>query len=146
MKKLFSVVGIGSVLILLVAAVAQAQMPGTAIRASIPFDFIVRGRTLPAGHYEIRRVGDEPTGLLIRNIDDKHDHALFETETVYMRGVSGKNELVFNRYGDTYYLSEVETAGEQMAREVYPSRSERHLRQQMAKNEAEPATVTVACY
>lgn len=146
MKKLFSVVGIGSVLILLAAAAAQAQMPGTAIRASIPFDFIVRGRTLPAGHYEIRRVSDEPMSLLIRNVDDKHNKALFETETVYMRGVPGKNELVFNRYGDTYYLSEVETSGEDMAREVYPSRSERHLRQQMASNYAEPETVTVAWY
>lgn len=147
MKKLFSVVGVGSVLILLVAGAAQAQPPGTAIRASIPFDFIVRGRTLPAGHYEIRRISDEPTGLLIRNVDDKHDKALFETEGVYMRRIAGKNELVFNRYGgDTYYLSEVETAGEQLAREVYPSRSERHLRQQMAKNQVEPETVTVACY
>ena len=146
MKKLFSVVGVGSVLILLVAAAAQAQLPGTAIRASIPFDFIVRGRTLPAGHYEIRRVSDEPMSLLIRNVDDKHNKALFETEAVYMRGVIDKNELVFNRYGDTYYLSEVETSGEQLAREVYPSRSERHLRQQMARNDAEPETVTVACY
>jgi hypothetical protein len=146
MKKLFSVVAIGSVLVVLVAATAQAQLPGTAIRASIPFDFKVQGRTLPAGKYEIRRITDESLGLLIRNVDDKHDKAMFETEPIYMKGIPGKDVLVFNRYGDIYFLNEVETAGEQTAREVYPSRAERHLRQQMASNQIEPETVTVACY
>jgi hypothetical protein len=145
MKKLFSVVVVGSVLIL-VAANAQAQLPGTAIRASIPFDFVVRGRTLPAGKYEITRVTDESIDLLIRNVDDKHDKAMFETEPVQMRTMPGRNVLVFNRYGDTYFLSEVETATEQTARELYPSRKERHLRQQMAINLVQPETVTVACY
>ena len=145
MKKFFSVVVIGSVLTL-VAATAQAQLPGTAIRASIPFDFKVQGRTLPAGRYEIRRVNDdESVGLLIRNVDDKHDKAMFETETIYMGKTPGRSILTFNRYGDIYFLSEIETSGEQMAREVYPSRAERHLREQMAKNLVLPETVTVAC-
>ena len=145
MKKVFSLVVIGSVLIVLVAANAQAQLPGTAIRATIPFDFKVQGRTLPAGNYEIRRINDEPIGLLIRNVDDKHDKAMFETEPMYMPRTAGKDVLVFNRYGDVYFLSEVETAGEQTAREVYPTRTERHLRSEMARNFGEPETVTVAC-
>jgi hypothetical protein len=146
MKKFFSVVVIGSVLMVLVAATAQAQLPGTAIRATIPFDFKVEGRTLPAGNYEIRRINDdESIGLLIRNVDDKHDKAMFETEPVEMRDISGKDVLVFNRYGDVYFLSEVETAGEQTAREVYPSRSERHLRREMAANQLEPQAVSVVC-
>ncbi len=144
MKKFFSLVVVGS-LLTLVAATAQAQLPGTAIRASIPFDFIIEGRTLPAGRYEIRRVSDESVGLLIRNVYDKHDKAMFETEPVYLRTMPSKDVLVFNRYGDTYFLSEVETASEQTAREAYPSRKERHMRQQMAKNQVEPQTVTVAC-
>ena len=146
MKKFFSLVVIGSVLIVLVAATAQAQLPGTAIRATIPFDFKVQGRTLPAGNYEIRRISDdESIGLLIRNVDDKHDKAMFETEPLYMRRTARKDELVFNRYGDVYFLSEVETAGVQTAREVYRSRTERHLRSQMAMNLGQPETVTVTC-
>jgi hypothetical protein len=144
MKKIFSLVVIGSVLSL-VAATAEAQLPGMAIRATIPFDFIVRGRTLPAGSYEIRRVTDESLDLLIRNVDDKHDKAMFGTEPVYMNRIPGKNVLVFNRYGDAYFLSEVETASDQTARELFPSRKERHLQQQMAKNLVAPETVTVAC-
>lgn len=144
MRKLVSVVVIGSVLILATAAV-QAQLPGTVIRASIPFDFEVHGRTLPAGRYEISRISDEPMGLMIRNIDHMRNEALFETEPVYENYRSSKNEIVFKRYGDTYFLSEVESAGEQTAREVYPSRAERHLLSESAKNNVQPQTVTVTC-
>jgi len=147
MKKVVSLAVIGSFLIVLVAATAQAQLPGTAIRAAIPFDFKVQGRTLPAGNYEIRRINDdESIGLLIRNVDDKHDKAMFETEPRYMKQIAGKDVLLFNRYGDVYFLSEVETAGEQTARELYPSRSERHLRTEMARNLTQPDAVTVTCY
>ena len=144
MKKFFSLVVLGSALFL-VTATAQAQEPGTTIHATIPFDFIVRGKTLAAGKYEIRRISDESFGLVIRNVDHKHDTAVFETEAADVRKAPSKDVLVFNRYGDTYFLSEVETASEQTARELYPSRQERHLRQQMARNTFEPETVTVAC-
>ena len=144
MKKFFSLVVMGGVLIL-VTATAQAQLPGTTIHATIPFDFIVRGKTLSAGRYEVRRVNDESFALLIRNVDHKHDTAVFETEPAYVGRMPSRNILVFNRYGDTYFLSEVETASEQTARELFPSRKERHLRQQMASNTSEPQTVEVAC-
>ena len=147
MKKLFSAMVIGSLLTVLIAATAQAQLPGTAIRASIPFDFIVRGRTLPAGNYEITRINDEPIGLMIRNVDHMRNKALFETEPVYLgNNMSHKNELVFHRYGDSYFLSELVTSTEDTAREVLPSRSERRMERDMAKNEGEPQTVTVALY
>lgn len=52
--------------------------------------------------------------------------------------------LVFHRYGDTYFLSEVVTAGEDTARELTPSRSERQLQRELASNKAEPDTVALA--
>jgi len=143
MKKLFSIIATGSLLTLMAVA-AQAQLPGTAIRASIPFDFNVRGRTLPAGKYEIRRISDEPGGLMIRNVDLKRDEALFETEPVYVAKSPRKDELVFHRYGESYFLSEVVTGGEQTAQELKLSHAEREMRREMAKNQEQPETVTVA--
>lgn len=144
MKKLFSVVAAGCLLSLLLVGSAGAQEPGTSIRASIPFDFIVKGRTLPAGEYEIRRLMDEPVGLLIRNLRDKHDNVVFETEPVLGRSMPKRDELIFNRYGDTYFLSEVFTSGEQTGEELYPTHKERELRSEMARNQSAPETVTVA--
>ena len=99
----------------------HAQLPGTEIRASIPFDFTVRGKTLPAGEYTITRVGDEPSGLLKRSVHDKREHVVFETEPKEDRRTARRNVLVFNKYGDSYFLEEVVTAGEEVARELAPS-------------------------
>lgn len=146
MRKIFIVMAIGSLLALSLVATAQAQMPGVPIRATIPFDFMVRGRTFPAGSYWIERISDDPSGLVLRNINDKHEHIVFETESVEGRREPRHNVLVFNRYGDEYFLSEVMTAGEQSGRELAPSHAERALRREMAKNQEVPETVTVALY
>lgn len=144
MKKLFSVIAMGCLLSLLLVANVHAQLPGTEIRASIPFDFTVRGKTLPAGEYELTRVGEEPTGLLMRNVRDKREHVIFETEPTDVRRIPRRNVLVFNKYGDSYFLEKVVTAGEEVGRELTPSHAERTLRREMAMNQVEPETVMVA--
>ena len=144
MKKLFAVVVTGCFLVLLIAGSAYAQFPGTSVRAAIPFEFVVQGTTLPAGTYEITRVTDEPVGLLIRNVDHRRYQAMFPTEPLDARRVPNKSWLVFHRYGDTSFLSEVVTAGELRGEELYPSHQERTLRREMAKNQLGPETVTVA--
>jgi hypothetical protein len=145
MKKQISVLVIGSVLTLLIAATAHAQLPGSPVRVSIPFDFIVRGKTLPAGIYEITRVNDQPIDLMIRSLDHKRYAEMFDTESVYVKKEPSKDVVVFHRYGDSYFLAEVLTAGEQTGRELMTSRAERHLKRELAKNEVvEPETVTVA--
>ena len=145
MKKFFSVVAAGCLLSMVLVGSTRAQLPGTEIRVQIPFDFTVKGKTLPAGEYEIRRINDEPIGLLIRNMHDKHDDVLFETEPKIDRSITKRDELIFTRYGDSYFLSEVVTAGEQTGEEVNPSHHERELRREMmSRNNAAPETVTVA--
>ena len=127
-KQIFSAVVTGCLLALMIAVPAHAQMPGTTIRATIPFDFIVRGKTLPAGNYE------------------KRDHVLFETEPVETMEIPNESEIVFHRYGDSYFLSEVFTAGEETGQELTTSRAERRLRSEMASNKANAETVAVAAY
>lgn len=144
MKKLFSVIAIGCLLSLSLVGSVHAQLPGAEIRASIPFEFTVRGKTLPAGEYAISRIGDEPSGLLIRSMRDKREHVVFETEPMDSRRIPRRNVLVFNKYGDSYFLEEVVTAGETVGRELAPSHAERTLRREMARNQVEPETVMVA--
>ena len=145
-KQIFSAVVAGCFLALLIAAPARAQVPGTTVRATIPFDFIVRGKTLPAGFYEIRRIGDSPQGLIIQNVNEKHDHVIFETEPVQPKEIPNRGEIVFHRYGDTYFLSEVLRSGEETGQELMPSRAEQELRREMASNGAKPETVALAVY
>jgi hypothetical protein len=145
-KKVFSAALTCGLLAAIAAATAYAQMPGTRMRATIPFDFSVRGKILPAGDYEIRRITDEPDGLIISSVNDMHERALFQTEGVQAREVPRKGEVVFHRYGDSYFLSEIFAGGEQTGRELLPSRQERILRREMASNKTEPETVALVAY
>lgn len=131
----------------LTAAIAFAQLPGEPIRANIPFDFLVTGRTLPAGEYEISRLGDEPVQLLISNTRNRHEHATIETQSEEGK-VPGHGKLVFHRYGDSYFLHEIWTAGIETGRELPMSHQEKALRREtLAKGEStEPQTVAVAIY
>jgi len=145
MKKwIFSAVLTGCLLVLMIAVPAHAQLPGTTIRVAIPFDFAVRGKTLPAGNYEIKRINDSPQALAIQNINDKHDRMLFDTESVETRTIPSTGEVIFHRYGDSYFLSEIFAGGEQTGRELAPSRAERLARSEMASNETEPETIALA--
>src|SRR5262245_14576659 len=144
MKKLVSVVVAGCLGSLLLIGSAGAQEPGTRIRAQIPFDFTVKGKTLPAGEYDITRVMDEPITLLLRNVHDKHDEVVVETAPKLERTMPKRDELIFNRYGDTYFLSDVFTAGEQTGEELRTTHQERELKREMAANQAGPETVTIA--
>jgi len=144
MRKILGVMAAGCLLTLLVVMGAHAQEPGTSIRVSIPFDFTVEKKTLPAGNYEIRRISDEPIGLIIQNVNHRRDATMFVTESLDVRRIPDHSLLIFHRYGDSYFLSEVVTAGQQTGEELRPTREERTLRSEMAKNNIEPETVTVA--
>ena len=145
-EKIFRAALICSLLTVVAAATAYAQLPGTAVRATIPFDFSVRGKTLPAGDYEIRRITDEPGGLIISNLNDRHERMVFETAAVQANKIQNRGEIIFERYGDSYFMSEIFAGGLQNGRELYPSREERRLRNESASNKTEPATVAVAVY
>jgi hypothetical protein len=133
-------------LTVLAAATAYAQEPGTEVRARIPFDFSVRGKILPAGDYEIRRITDEPGSLIISSVNDRHERVAFETEPVEAPRIARRAEIVFQRYGDSYFLSEVFSGGLQTGRELFPSRQERVMKSEMASNKTESETVALAAY
>ena len=148
MRRIFTAIVATAFLALAITAPVCAQLPGTAMRANIPFDFIVNGKTLPAGNYEVKRLNDEPEGLIIRSVDNKHDHAVFETESTQQNRMPRNDQIVFDRYGDTYFLSEVLTGGMETGRRLAPTRAERELKRetQMASNNAQPQTVSIALY
>ena len=69
---------------------------------------------------------------------------MFRTESLETRNIPKRSEIVFHRYGDSYFLAEVLTGGEETGQELAPTRAERRLRSEMASNRAEPETVALA--
>ena len=90
---------------------AQAQIIGN-LEADVPFQFHVRNTTLPAGRYMIHELeGSDLTVMQISSADGKLS-ALFDVESAQAKTTPEKSELIFNKYGDQYFLSELFDEGE----------------------------------
>jgi len=89
----------------LVAASSFGQ--SVASKANVPFDFVVSGRTLPAGDYLVRT---DDRIIAVRNM------ASGKTTLVPINNVADfqpatDSKLVFHRYRNTYFLRQVWNAG-----------------------------------
>jgi hypothetical protein len=126
---------------LLVAAIivagvsAQAQTLQYRLTVDIPFDFAVAGSKLPAGKYWISRAQEASgdTVVQIKSTDGQSVANRFSIPIVTFKTKS-RGELVFHRYGDQYFLSEVWPAGGGTGRAFLKTRTERDLERTAREN------------
>ena len=120
-KQLWKTVGFLAALLATSTALGQSNRGDTI--ADIPFAFTVANYTLPVGRYTIRRLGE--TAL---RISSPHNHGtVVLTHAVEGKAPESKGKMVFHRYGESYFLSEVWVAGDGMGRKVFQSRAEEEL-------------------
>lgn len=98
---------------------------GSSMQMKIPFGFFVNGVLMPAGRYWISPVGNG-VAIQIQNRETR------ETTTVTTFSVKGAKHpetglLVFNRYGDAFFLAELHWAGRDTGRRVPLSNAEREI-------------------
>ena len=118
----------------------HAQSSSTIVVANIPFDFIVRDKTFSAGEYTLTRVGQSVTLLRSR---DCNATMVFQTNTV--QAAKTRNELIFHRRGDKYFLSQVWTAGSTIGSELRKCRTEQNLLlEKISKADGTPELETVS--
>src|SRR5262245_14237979 len=92
------------------ASVAQAQIIGR-LKSNNPFSFYVRDRMMPAGSYTIAEL-NPGSGLMEIRSDDGKSTDIFLTIEKQEKDARTPTELIFHRYGDTVFLSEVVESGE----------------------------------
>jgi hypothetical protein len=122
MKKqvLFSLL---TTVLLMAAGSAYAQLGSKqVVRAKVPFDYKVGKVTMKAGDCSIRRAGTE-NALLIRG---NGSSALALSGSVSGKAAS-ETKLVFNKYGDQYFLAQVWVAGEEIGTQLPRTRTENEL-------------------
>jgi hypothetical protein len=86
-----------------ICAKAQALAVG-AIEADVPFAFIVGEKTFSAGKYTLKRADDTSPGVL--EIQGRRT-IFFEAETAQANEYPRQTNLVFDKIGDQYFLSEI---------------------------------------
>ena len=101
MKRIIAIaLFVAATLIPASSALAQDHRVG----ATVPFSFTVNGNTLPAGTYRIGSDVTQANMLSIRSRQNKVNiWAMGQTDS----GNPGAGKLVFHRYGDSYFLSEI---------------------------------------
>ena len=121
--------------ILLIPALLHAQtvIKQPLFRVDIPFTFVVGGVHLPAGHYHVYHPGDPY--LIVIEKDDGRARAMAYVHPSASKADESSTKLVFNKYGDQYFLSQVWTEPDQQVHQCLRCRAEESLMAQAGKRE-----------
>ena len=129
-----------SALVVLLTAMLNAQMAirQPLFRVDVPFAFVVGGVHLPAGYYHVYHPGD-PYIIVIEK-DDGRARAMAYVHHSASKADESSTKLVFNKYGDQYFLSQVWTEPDREVHQCFKCRMEQTLMAQAGK----PRLVVVA--
>src|SRR6266404_7699939 len=98
-----------SLLLMLTAVSVVAQSERSKI--TIPFSFIVGEKTLPAGEYTLEPNRRDSDRFWLFQSRDGRTSCLSTTMPVRANQTQEETKLVFHRYGDQYFLSQIWTPG-----------------------------------
>ncbi len=113
-----------SAALFLAASILFAQTKPGDLVADVPFPFVVAGHSLPPGHYIVSGLNDTVS------IYGTETNGLFvPTHNEQRPAHENSSKLVFHRYGETYFLSEVWVGGNSIGKALFPSRAERKMRE-----------------
>jgi|KBSSwiStaDraftv2_1062776.scaffolds.fasta_scaffold87089_1 hypothetical protein len=135
--KGFAMFGLLAVMTIITAgASAKAQSLDYRLTANIPFDFSVADKKLPAGKYWISRAQQNQGDMVVQIRSTKGNANVIRltipVNTLYpVRDAA----VVFHRYGNEYFLSEVWPKGGSVGRALTKTRVERELERKSQDNQ-----------
>jgi hypothetical protein len=101
----------------------QGQMaPRPLLKVDVPFKFVAGGMNLPAGQYDVLHIMN-PGTLLLRNRNG-HGSAVVRVLVSPTTPGDSSARLVFNRYGEKYFLSQVWTEQDNEVHDCFKSSAE----------------------
>ncbi len=115
---------IAAALALLGTMAASAQTVN--LQASVPFSFTVNRATLPAGEYSVKSMDEQGTALAIRDLNSMSANLVLSNSCRSPKSAS-QTKLLFHRYGNHYFLSQIWIEGSDAGRELAPSAREKEV-------------------
>jgi hypothetical protein len=116
---------------------ARAQTNScTPLIASIPFEFSVGNKTMPAGEYTVSCINpaSDLKTLQLRTRDG-HEGVMLRTNSV-IRKAPGDAKLIFNRYGDQYFFAQAWFQAESTGMQAVKSAGEKRIARELAANKS----------
>lgn len=117
---------------------AHAQIIGE-IEVTIPFQFHVGNAKLPAGKYIIHPLDNTDLTTMEISSADGSASALFEVRDAETNSAPPKTELIFNKYGNRYFLAKLFDEANPNGSTVLESRYEKTVSHQTAEAQAHVA-------
>lgn len=114
---------------------AHAQVIGD-LDVTIPFQFHAGDAKLPAGKYIIHTVDNSDLTMMEISSADGSTSALFEVRDSVANSAPAKSELIFNKYGDRYFLAKVFDEANPNGSAVLESRYEKRVGQAATEAQA----------
>jgi hypothetical protein len=114
---------------------AHAQIIGD-LEANIPFQFHAGNTKLPPGKYVIRVLDNTDLTFMEISSADGSTSALFEVREAEVNSAPAKSELIFNKYGNRYFLAKLFDEGNPSGSTVDESRYEKRISQATAEAQA----------
>lgn len=99
----------------------------------IPFSFNVGKDKLPAGKYEVKRVSS--SSFLLRNATGDVAVIALSPLTINEKALENAEKLVFNRYGNQYFLRQIFSVRNAAGRGLNESNNEKIIRQDFIENQ-----------
>lgn len=125
---------------MLAVANAQAQTPRQ-VEINVPFAFSAGKAKLEAGSYTLRKLSDR--ALVLRSNDGKRSVLINAPLTGTMARSKRSSSVVFNRYGNEYFLSQVWLTVDH-GRQLFPTRAEEESARQLGKLKIKPQRLEIA--
>ena len=119
-------------LALLVTTAASAQT--IKVKATVPFNFIVNRATMPAGEYMVQSVDDQGKVLLIGDLNSKAKRLVVANSCASLASAAS-TKLIFHRYGNRYFLSQIWVRGNNLGHELPTSPREKEVAKDFSMQE-----------
>jgi len=119
---------------------AQAQIVGE-IEANIPFQFHAGNVKLPAGRYFIHVLDNTDLTVMEITSADGSTSALFDVQGTQATSSPAKSELLFDKYGNRYFLANLFDEGNPSGSQVIESRYEKRISQASAEGQEHVAAL-----
>jgi len=114
---------------------AHAQIIGE-LEANIPFQFHAGNAKFPAGKYLIHVLDNTDLKVMEIRSADGSTSALFEVHDAEANSAPAKSELIFNKYGNHYFLAKLFDEGNPSGSTVDESRYEKTVSKAAAEAQA----------
>src|ERR1700747_3699563 len=125
-QRLLSLLVLSVFALTIFAGKARAQIVGD-LDVNIPFQFHAGNTKLPAGKYRIHMLDDSDLTVMEIISADGSTSALFQVQESDANSAPAKSELIFNKYGNRYFLSKLFDEGNPSGSKVVESRYERGI-------------------